>query len=71
MTDEIEMKSTEKKFKYGCPYCGKNVGGSPTDSGFQWDICTKCLGHVVRAEQGISAKPDSRKKAVPPAGPVG
>lgn len=42
-----------KKFKYGCPYCGKNAGGVPTESGFQWDICTRCLGKLDYLEEHL------------------
>ena len=47
---EGQMKMTAtalaKWFKYGCPHCGKNVGGSPIGKSFRWDICTSCIGEM-------------------------
>ena len=43
----MSATALEKRFKYGCPYCGKNVGGSPTDRSFRWDICTSCIGKLA------------------------
>ena len=32
----------DKKHMYGCPYCGVNTRGSPTDKSFQWAACEEC-----------------------------
>ena len=38
----------ESVHEYGCPQCGANTWGMPTDEGFLWATCEPCLDRLNR-----------------------
>ena len=42
------LQHRESEHVYGCPRCGVNTWGMPTDEGFLWATCEPCLDRLNR-----------------------